>query len=244
MMRKDWKTASRAALIVLAMLVVVLVIEACGKSSTSGYHPVIKPENFVKNIDNPYYRLKPGTTFVFKGTKEGGTQVVEDRVTKDTKVVLGVTCIVVNDRAMDNGTLVEETFDWYAQDKDGNVWYFGEDSKSYKNGKVVDTHGSWQAGVNGAEPGIIMKAKPEVGQAYRQEYYKGNAEDMAKAINLSGSASVPYGSFKDCLVTEDWTSLEPGVLMNKYYAPGVGPVKEDMVKGGSERLELVSISAP
>jgi len=133
-MRKGREASRRVALVLIPVLAIILVLEGCGKSSTSGYHPVIRSENFVKTVDNPYYPLKPGTTFVYRGTKDGGKQTVEDKVTDKTKVILGVTCIVVNDRATDNGTLVEETIDWYAQDKDGNVWYFGEDSRGTSSG--------------------------------------------------------------------------------------------------------------
>jgi hypothetical protein len=135
---------------------------------------------------------------------------------------MGVECVVVNDKAWENGKLIERTYDWHAQDKEGNVWYFGEDTKEYENGKVVSTKGSWEAGVDGAKPGIIMQAHPKVGQSYRQEYYKGEAEDMAKVINLNESVTVPYGSFDHVLVTKEWTPLEPSYAEHKYYAPGVG----------------------
>ena len=125
---------------------------------------------------------------------------------------------------MGDGNLTEKTFDYYAQDKKGNVWYFGEDTKEYENGKVVSTKGSWEAGVDGAKPGFIMQADPKVGETYRQEYYEGEAEDMAKVLSLSESVTVPYGSFDQVLVTKEWTPLEPGLVEHKYYAPGVGPL--------------------
>jgi len=206
------------------------------------YNPIIDPNNFVARIDNQYYSLTPGTTFIYRGETEDGIEKNEVYVTPQTREVLGVTCIVVRDRVWDeDDELVEETYDWYAQDKDGNVWYFGEDSKEYENGVVVSTEGSWEAGVGGAEPRIIMKANQRVGDSYHQEYYKGEAEDMVEVVSLGETASVPYGSFTDCLKTKEWTPLEPDIVANKYYAPGIGFVLEIMVKGGSERVELIDI---
>jgi len=207
------------------------------------YRREIDPADFVDRVDNRYFPLTPGTTFVYEGKTEDGEAVrVEDYVTQETKQVLGVTCVVVRNRVIENGDLVEETFDWYAQDKDGDVWYFGEDAKEYEAGVVVSTEGSWEAGVDGAMPGIIMEANPQVGDLYRQEYYKGEAEDMAEVLSLTESASVTYGSFGNLLMTREWTPLEPGIVEHKYYAPGVGLILEVMVEGGSERVELVEIT--
>lgn len=206
------------------------------------YNPIIDPADFVAEIDNPYFPLKPGTTFIYQVETEDETERNEVYVTHQTREILGVTCTTVKDSVWDeDDELVEETYDWYAQDKDGNVWYFGEDSKAYENGVVVSTAGSWQAGVDGANPGIIMKANPQIGDSYRQEYYKGEAEDMAEVLSLSETASVPYGSFTDCLKTKEWTPLEPDVVAHKYYAPDVGFVMEVMVQGGSERVKLTDI---
>jgi hypothetical protein len=161
-------------------------------------------------------------------------------VTHSTKKVMGVKCVVVDDRVWVHGNLTEKTFDYYAQDKKGNVWYFGENSKEYKNGKV-STRGSWEAGKHGAKPGIIMQANPKVGQSYRQEYSKGSAEDMAKVLKLNGFAKVPYGSFDHTLVSKEWSPLERGVVEHKKYAAGVGDIKEVTVKGPSETLGLVNV---
>jgi hypothetical protein len=161
-------------------------------------------------------------------------------VTHSTKQIMGVKCVVVDDRVLAHGNLTEKTFDWYAQDKNGNVWYFGENSKEYKNGKV-STEASWEAGKDGAEPGVIMQAHPKVGRTYRQEYLKGVAEDMAKVLDLNGSVTVPYSSFNHVLVTKEWSPLEPGVVAHKYYAAGGGDVKEVAVKGPLETLELVDV---
>jgi hypothetical protein len=163
-------------------------------------------------------------------------------VTTDTKVILGVTTIVVRDQAYENGVLVEDTFDWYAQDKAGNVWYFGEDTKELDaNGNVISTEGSWEAGVNGAEPGIVMEANPKKGDKYQQEFAADVAEDMAQVIGFEDSFCVRYGCFEDVLVTKEWTPLEHGVVENKYYAKGVGFISSVMVKGGDEQTELVRV---
>ena len=161
--------------------------------------------------------------------------------THSTRKVMGVKCVVVDDRVWAGGKRTEKTFDWYAQDKKGNVWYFGEDSKEYKHGEVLSTKGSWEAGKHGAKPGIIMQAHPKVGQTYRQEYSKGVAEDMAKVLRLNGSAKVPYGPFHHVLETKEWSPLDHGVAEHEYYAAGVGDIKEASVKGPSETLGLVNV---
>jgi hypothetical protein len=206
----------------------------------ASYSPSIKPSDFTTTIDNEYFPLKPGTTFVYQGKTKNATERDVMTVTYSTKQIMGVKCVVVDDRVWAHGKLSEKTFDWYAQDKKGNVWYFGENSKEYKNGKV-STEGSWEAGKNGAKPGIIMPAHPKVGQTYRQEYLKGSAEDMAKVLDLNGSVTVPYGSFKHAVVTKEWSPLEPGVVAHKYYGAGGGDVKEVAVKGPLETLELVDV---
>src|SRR5919202_5134747 len=207
----------------------------------ASYSSSIKPSDFTTTIDNKYFPLKPGTTFVYQGKTNKGTEGDVVAVTSNTKRIMGVDCVVVNDKVTEEGKLTEQTYDWYAQDKQGNVWYFGEDSKELKNGKVTRTEGSWEAGKNGAKPGIIMQAQPKVGETYHQEYYKGEAEDMAKVLDLNGSTKVPYGSFNHVLVTNEWTPLEKGVAEHKYYAPGVGNVKEAASKGPPETLQLVDV---
>ncbi|HEX3325477.1 MAG TPA: hypothetical protein VHV50_00630, partial [Actinomycetota bacterium] len=187
-----------------------------------------------------------GTTFIYEGKTANGPERVETYVSHNTREVLGVKCTVVRDKAFLDGKLSEDTFDWYAQDSEGNVWYFGEDTKEYENGKVVSTKGSWEAGVDGAKPGIVMEANPRVGDSYRQEYYEGQAEDMAEVLSLDASGlndavSVPYGSFGDVLMTKEWNPLEPGVLEYKYYAPGTGLIGEEQILGGTDTSELVDI---
>ncbi len=207
------------------------------------YSPEINPEDFVEEIDNPYFPLVPGTTFVYEGESDEGDPLrTEVYVTDETRVVMGVTTTVVRESEYEDDELEEETFDWYAQDKDGNVWYFGEDSKEYDEGEVVSTAGSWEAGVDGALPGIIMLGDLQEGDAYYQEFYPGEAEDQAEVVSLTESVTVAYGSFEDCLKTKEWNPLEPGEEENKFYAPGVGLLLEEEVKGGEERLELVEIT--
>lgn len=206
------------------------------------YSPVINPEDFVEVIDNTYFPLIPGTTFVYEGEGEDGEDIRNEvSVTRETRVVMGVTTTVVLDKEWEDDELIEETLDWYAQDKDGNIWYFGEDAKEYEDGKLVSTAGSWEAGVGGAQPGILIKGDPQVGDVYRQEYLEGEAEDMAEVISLDESVTVAYGSYDNCLKTKEWNPLEPDSEENKYYAPGVGLLLEMQIKGGEEKLELVAI---
>lgn len=207
------------------------------------YAPKVRPSDFVRGVDNPYFSLKPGTTSIYEGKTEDGDEIIEDYVTRDTKTVLGVRCVVLRNKAYLDGELIEDTFDWYAQDKRGNVWYFGEDTKEYRDGEVVSTAGSWEAGKDGAKPGIVMEGRPRVGDSYRQEFYEGEAEDMAEVLSLSEEASVPRGSFSDVLMIKEWTPLEPGILEHKYYAKGVGLIAEVAVRGGKARIELVEIRA-
>ena len=209
--------------------------EGCTPDPT--YNPSINPGDFVAGVDNPLFPLVPGMKYVY----HGGGETTEVTVTDGTKQILGVTSIVVRDVVSVGGEIIEDTYDWYAQDKEGNVWYFGEDSKEYEDGKVTSTQGSWEAGVDGAEPGIIMKAQPSVGEEYRQEYYAGEAEDMARVESLSESVSVPAGSYADCLKTYEWTPLEPDLKEYKYYALGIGIVLETQVEDESLRIELIDI---
>ena len=205
------------------------------------YAPVIDPANFVTTIDNPYMTLIPGTTFIYDGITEKGKGHNEVYVSSETKVILGVTCIVVKDTVMVDGVLEEATLDWYAQDRQGNVWYFGEDSKEYEKGAVVGTKGSWEAGVDGALPGIVMKANPTIGETYRQEYYRGEAEDLATVLSLSESISIPFGSYSDVLMTNEWSALDtPPVYEHKYYAKGIGFIMTKYLEGGYE-LKLTEI---
>jgi hypothetical protein len=199
----------------------------------------IDPAMFVETIDNPFLPWVVGTKFVFDGTEH-----VEVTVLPDSKEILGVKTTVVHDQVFQDGEVAEDTLDWYAQDRQGNVWYFGEQTAEYENGKVVSTEGSWTGGVDGAQPGIVMLADPQVGDSYRQEYLKGEAEDLAAVTATSGTVSAPAGNWSgaDVLVTEEWTPLEPDVREQKTYARGVGLVEAHLLKGGKEQTKLTSVS--
>ena len=206
------------------------------------YQPAIDPAKFSDQITNPYFPLKPGTTFIYDGMRDNVPRRTEMTVTSETKVIMGVKCIVVRDVLTSNSALVEKTVDWYAQDVDGNVWYFGEDTAEYSNGGVTSTAGTWLAGVDGALPGIVMEARPKVGDAYRQEYRPGVAEDFAKVQKLDGTISVAAGSYDRVVVTEDTDLLDTSKLEHKSYAPGVGFVgTEGMVNGHHEVSSLTTI---
>jgi len=214
--------------------------EICAELGRGAYNPVIAPENFLTVVDNPLFPLVPGTTFVYEGPTEGGTEHIEFVVTRETKEIMGVTCVQVRDTVTVDGELVEDTLDWFAQDVDGNVWYFGENSKDYEDGLIVSLDGSWTAGIDGAKPGIIMKAAPRVGELYRQEFAIGEAEDVARVLSLSQSVTVPYGAYSNCLQTQDFAPLDPDAIEHKFYAPGVGQVLTVHVDTGT-RVELVNI---
>ncbi len=196
---------------------------------------------WVSGLSNPYLAFERGRVFNYRAMTGEGVETTIIEVTNETKTIQGVVTTVVHDRVSLNGSLIEDTFDWYAQDNEGNVWYFGEDSKRIDHGVVIGTEGSWEAGVNGARPGIAMLGEPEVGAKYQQEFAAGVAEDMARVRSLSRSVQVSYGAFDNCLQTFEWTPLDRSVREYKYYARGVGLVLTTEDKG-SVRDELVSIT--
>jgi hypothetical protein len=206
------------------------------------YAPAIRPADFTTTIDNPYFPLVPGTRYVYDGTTAEGRQHTVVEVTRDTRTVMGVQTRVVHDVVSVNGRPEEETFDWYAQDREGNVWYFGEATEKLAGG-IVDTKGSFEAGVKGALPGIIMPSRPVVGDSYRQEYARGEAEDTAKVLNLNATEKVPFGGrYGDLVVTEDVNPLDPAAAVeNKYYAKGIGFLAVVHVTGPRERVELTAV---
>jgi hypothetical protein len=228
----------------------VVLLAACGGGSKSsagaqlptGSEPAkVDPADFTTDIDNAYWPMSPGSRWVYREVENGDVQRVTVTVTDRTKTIDGIEARVVHDLVTTpDGAKVEDTFDWYAQDKDGNLWYLGEDTKEYEDGKVVSTEGSWEHGVDGAEAGIIVAAEPKQGLTYREEYYAGHAEDAAEVLGVEGKVQVPYGRFGNAMITRNFSGIEPNVEELKFYAKGVGPVLELLVSGGAGRTELLS----
>ena len=215
--------------------------EKVSRMRDDNYNPVISPENFVDQVTNPYFPLTPGKVYTYRSITPEGTETTVVTIMNDVKVILGVTCTIVRDVVSLDGAVIEDTFDWYAQDKDGNVWYMGEDVRNYENGKFVDSEGSFETGTGGAKPGSIMLANPVLEMPYRQEYYFNVAEDWAKVVSKNNTVTTVYGTFSNCLKTLDWNPLEPDAPREfKFYAPEVGLIKEE-VEGSMEFSELISI---
>ena len=218
--------------------------EASPSPSTSPIlHPFPGADKFVAEINNPYLPLEPGTRWVYESISSQGDERIVVTVTDRTREIEGVTATVVRDTVTQSGEVIEDTRDWYAQDVDGNVWYLGEYSESYEDGKT-STEGSWEAGRDGAQAGIVMLAHPKTGDSYQQEYYKGEAEDVGEVLAVDATATVPYGDFDNMVKTADFTPLEPDVLEQKYYAKGIGFVYEEMIRGGDDRVGLVEMTKP
>jgi hypothetical protein len=249
-------------LVTIAMLVTIsAAIGACGgndddasqltATSADGENelPVgdeiveLDPATFTADIDHPYWPMEPGTRWTYRESDgEGGTLDVVVIVTRKTKLVAnGVTARVVRDTVSENGTIVEDTFDWYAEDDEGTLWYLGEDTAEFDNGVISSREGSFEAGRNGAQAGVILPADPQVGMQYRQEYYAGHAEDNGEVLGTDERVEAAYGSFDGALLTEDTNALEPDVVEHKSYAKGVGPVLTIDISGGSGREELISV---
>jgi hypothetical protein len=248
------RTIARALLIVPAA---ALGVAACGDDDGGGgasqgalpqgsERVKLDPADFTTEIDNPYWPMKPGSRWVYRETDtEGARQRVVVTVTRKTKrIANGVEARVVHDVVTGerSGEPVEVTDDWYAQDSKGNVWYMGEATTEFENGKPTTTAGSFEAGVKGAQPGVIMPARPEPGQTYRQEYLRGEAEDRGEVVLTGEQAEVPAGHYSGVLMTKDVNPLEPKILVFKFYARGVGPVLAVSVSGGSDREELLGYS--
>jgi hypothetical protein len=231
----------------VAAAAVLASVTGCGGGDTSlpiGSEAVdLDPADFTTEIDNAYWPMAPGTRWVYRETDaEGNEQRVVVTVTEETREVMGIEARVVHDLVTEDGVPVEDTYDWYAQDADGNVWYLGEDTKEFEDGEVVSTAGSWEAGVDGAQPGVAVPAEPEVGMTYRQEFYAGEAEDAASVLSLDERVEAPAGAYEDVLMTKDYTPLDPEILEYKFYARGVGPVVVLGVSGGIGREELVEFA--
>ena len=221
----------------LAVLLFGLAV-GCGGDD---YNPNVDPAHFVAGVTNPLFPLVPGTVFDYKVQET--TETVRVTVLAETKVIEGITCVVVHDVASSGDQVVEDTFDWYAQDDQGNVWYMGEDTTAYDMG-ATSKEGSWEYGVDGALPGIIIEGSPQVGDRYRQEYLQGEAEDEGEVLSIDASVTVPFGSFTGCVQTRDFTALEPDVEENKFYCPNLGIVRSMATKGGAEHEDLIAVTHP
>jgi hypothetical protein len=234
-MHKQQFFARLAATSAFTALIAFVATVASGQKPKD-WTPTVDPANFVSVVDNPYFPLTPGKTYRYQQRDGDESLVVE--VTNQTKSIMGVQTIVVRETAAVAGQTIEISLNWYAQDRDGNVWYFGEATQDYENGVPTSTAGSWEAGVGGALPGIIMEAHPQHGDTYFQEYAQGVAEDMATVLSLDGIETTPYQTFSNVLRTKEWTPLEGNSLERKFYAQGIGLIAEE---GPGSRLELVSV---
>jgi hypothetical protein len=231
----------RSAVVAAAGLLVVLALAVAGRAAPSA----IDPSDFASRVTNPWFPLEPGTVYVYRGVKDGQASRDVVTVSAATKLIQGVRATVVHDRLYLAGRLRERTTDWYAQDRRGRVWYFGETTAELdRKEHVTSREGSWQSGVGGAEAGIFMPAHPKVGRSFRQEYYKGHAEDHFSVLSLGAPIRVPFVRSSRALLTKEWTPLEPDVLDHKYYVRGIGMVKEASVRGPREVGALVSVKRP
>ena len=234
---KTYRYVAMAAIVLLASVSACAPSPAPAAPAGAVYSVNLTPADFVAAIDNPYYPLTPGALYLYESSlADGTTESNKVEVLQETRQVNGVTATVVHDTVYVEGQLVEETFDWYAQDKDGNVWYLGEDVDNYENGALVDHAGSWEWGKDGALPGVIMWADPSahMDETYYQEFYAGEAEDTGQVISLSESVSVPLGSYARVLQTYDASSLDPDLREHKFYAAGIGLIKENDLTTGEE----------
>jgi hypothetical protein len=224
------------------------VLAVNGGACKAPYSVPVDPANFKtptgapNAIDNPYFPLAPGMSWTYEGFKEGESLSDVMTVTGDSKTLMGVPLTVVRDTAYQDGIKAEDTFDWYAQDDAGNVWYFGEDTREFdENGNVTSTEGSWEAGHNGNLPGILMLAHPHSGATYRQEFGIDVAVDESTVLSLHRHLTVPFDSYANVIETKEYSCIEKGVD-HKWYAPGVGNIKELAVANGQEMIELVDFS--
>lgn len=214
-------------------------LDLCEKLGGGAYDPVIDPTYFVDEIDNPYLPYPVGAEWVYEAETDEGRETIVVTVLEETREILGVECVSVRDVVSIDGEPVEDTIDWFAQDLDGNVWYFGEISFNFEDGFVADIDGSWLAGVDGAKPGIVMLGTPTEGTTYRQEWWLGEAEDAGTVLSTDATARIDLGTFEDCVQTADFLPPEPDALEHKFYAPGIGMVLETK-PGEDETVELVS----
>lgn len=239
-----------ATIVVAACLTAAVGLSACDAGTSpvidpgdgGDYRPALTPDAVVDRIDNPYFPLRPGSRWVYEGETDGEAERIEVEVLDERRTVMGIDAVVVRDRAFVDGELAEDTLDYFTQDTEGNVWYLGEATAEYEGGEITSTAGSWEAGVDGARAGIVMPAHPEVGDAYRQEFLAGEAEDMGEVLSVDGTLEVRAETFEHTVTTRDWTPLEPDVVEEKHYAPGVGLIREVKVEGGVGSIELVEFT--
>ena len=238
-------------MILLFMMILVGVLAACSQTTTQTkeatavpYAVTLDPNDFVSVVENPYLPRIPGTKYIYESRTDEGVELIEIEILAETKEILGIAATVMRDNVYLNDEVIEDTFDWFAQDQDGNVWYLGEDVSNYEDGKLADKQGSWEAGLDGAQPGIVMFGDPaaHIGETVRQEYYKGEAEDMTQLLSIGESVSIPLGSFDNVLNMLDTMPLEPNLREEKYYAQGIGVVKAVNLDTGEEEILIEMIS--
>jgi hypothetical protein len=241
------KRTTHIALFALTGLMIAALTASAGTQHnpapvTTPYNPSIDPADFGGPIDNPYLPLKPGTVFRYRGVGDDGKtrELNIVRVTRRTKKIMGIDAVVVLDKVWAGGKPEERTFDWYTQDKHGNVWYMGEDSSNFEHGHWVKDDGSWTAGVGNGKPGVIMLAHPRRGDRYRQEYAPGHAVDQAKVLGKGGSVDTPFRSFSQTLLTREYSTIDKQ-YEKKWYARGVGVIQEDAITKSKEHSEIVAV---
>jgi hypothetical protein len=241
---------TRTTLISLALSMASLACSSDPDSDTSDteeapfgpndpYDPMVEPSDLTSNVTNPFLPMPVGASWTILAETEDGLERIEVSVTADTRTVWGVEALVVQDTAYLDDVIIEDTWDWFAQDGEGNVWYLGEETQEYVDGMPGTTAGSWEAGVEGALPGIVMLAEPTVGTSYRQEYYKGEAEDYGTVVSLDETVSVPGGDFENCIKIRERSVIDPELDEMKYYCEGVGNV---LIEEEDVREELVDSS--
>ncbi len=226
----------------LLSLAAGVAVLAAAAPDQSGYEPHIYPAAFSTTITNPYFPLRPGTRWTYEGHTEYGFERKVVEVADETRTVMGVRCVVVHDVVTLDGQVHEDTVDWFAQDREGTVWNFGEATRKRRADGSFTPAGSWEAGVGGALPGVVMPARPAPGGPYRQEYLPGEAEDMAQVLSVTETLQVRFGFFQDVLVTRDWSPLDSGVVEHKHYAAGIGLVREEAVQGEEYHMDLVEMT--
>jgi hypothetical protein len=227
---------------IFVILVALVIVVRLSIQKNPEYNSRVNPADFTIKITNPYFSLPIGKKLIYE--EVGGSERIEITIEGDTKKIMGVETLIYHDQVFQNGQLVEDTRDYLAQDKEGNVWYFGENVDNYIDGKMKDHSGAWIAGVDGAQPGIWIKADHKVGDSYRQEYYRGKAEDRRDVVAVNLQVVTRRATYENCVKFYDWTPLDPGSREHKYYCPGVASevLIEDL--DGGNRTELVEVITP